>query len=161
MADEKVESSQDVENNDTDYIEAIKNLKENSVSKEEYLKLKEKNKQLLNSLVNGEVPQGEVAEKPIDIEKLRENAFKDNQTNLEYIQNALALRQAVMDSGGVDPFVPNGMKILPTDEDFETAQRVADVFQECVDIADGDSAIFTNELQRRTIDAFPRGSKRK
>lgn len=161
MADEKVESSQDVGNNDTDYIEAIKNLKENSVSKEEYLKLKEKNKQLLNSLVNGEVPQGEVAEKPIDIEKLRENAFKDNQTNLEYIQNALALRQAVMDSGGVDPFVPNGMKILPTDEDFETAQRVADVFQECVDIADGDSAIFTNELQRRTIDAFPRGSKRK
>jgi hypothetical protein len=41
---------------------------------------------------------------------------------------------------------------MPTDEDVRTAQKVADVLQECVDYAEGDSAVFTNELQRRLVD---------
>lgn len=153
MEEEKVVSGEVVEDN-TDYITAIKELKENSVSKEEYLKLKDKNRELLQSLVNGETIQEDVKVLP-NIKELREKAFKDGQTNLEYCQNALNLRNAIIEQGGVDPFVPNGLKIVPTDEDIVTAQRVADVLQECIDVADGDSAIFTNELQRRMIDTAP------
>ena len=54
--------------------------------------------------------------------------------------------------GKPDPFLPIGKQIMPTNEDIEAANRVAEVFQSCVDYAEGDSAVFTNELQRRTID---------
>ena len=41
--------------------------------------------------------------------------------------------------------------------DYEAAERVATVVRECIEYAKGDSAVFTNELQRRTVDtAIPR-----
>ena len=57
-----------------------------------------------------------------------------------------------MAEGNPDPFLPVGKQILPTDEDVAAANRVADVLKECVDYAEGDSAVFTNELQRRLVD---------
>ena len=46
--------SQQTEVNDSiDYIEAIKEMKQNSVTRESYDKLKSENKQLLDALVNG------------------------------------------------------------------------------------------------------------
>ena len=57
-----------------------------------------------------------------------------------------------MAEGKPDPFLPIGEQIMPTDQDIQTAQKVADVLQECVDYAEGDSAVFTNELQRRLVD---------
>ena len=48
-------------------------------------------------------------------------------------------------------------KIVPTTEDIECANRVAEVVKECIEYADGDSQLFTNELNRRTVDvALPR-----
>ena len=40
-------------NDSINYIEAIKEMKQNSVSKQAYDKLREENKQLLDSLING------------------------------------------------------------------------------------------------------------
>ena len=34
----------------------------------------------------------------------------------------------------------------------EAAEFTAQQFQECIDIADGNSEVFTNELMRRTVD---------
>ena len=48
----------------------------------------------------------------------------------------------------MDPFVPVGNKITPTDEDFQKAEKVAKVLQECVDYADGNPAVFVDELKR-------------
>lgn len=140
----------------TDYIAAIKELKQNSVSKEEYLKLKEENKNLLNSLVNGETINNPDAEKKaMSVDELRKELFSKEHNNLETAELALKLRKSVMDNGGQDPFLPSGSKIVPTNEDYEAAERVASVFQECIDYAQGDSEVFTNELQRRTIDTAP------
>lgn len=139
----------------TDYIAAINELKQNSVDRAKYDQLRADNKRLLDSLVNGqqlELPK--VEEKP-DINELRKAAFKDDQSNLEYVSNALKLRSALIKSGQPDPFLPCGEKTLPTDADVATAERVASVLQECVDIAEGDSQIFTNELMRRTVDTGP------
>lgn len=145
---------------DNDYLAAIKELKENTVSKDEYEKLVAKNKQLLDAYVHGQAPEKVEAEVTQTVEELREKAFKDGQTNLEYVTNALALRNKVIEEGGVDPFVPNGYQIKPTEEDIQAAQRVADVLQQCVDYAEGDSEVFTNELQRRTIDIAPMHKRR-
>ena len=146
-------SQQENVTDNVDYIEAIKEMKQNTVDKATYNKLKEENKQLLNSLVNGEtidVPKKE----EVDIDALRKDLFNNDQTNLQYIEKALKLREALLEKGEKDPFLPYGKNIIPTDEDIATADRVARVLQECVDYADGDSDIFTNELQRITVDTI-------
>ena len=146
-----VSEQENVGDNTANYIEAIKEMKANSVSKEAYVKLQQENKQLLNSLVNGQGIEIE-KEEPVDIDGLRQKVFsatKHDMTNLEYVSNALKLREALMERGEMDPFVPSGKKIHPTDDDFKKADKVATVLQECVDYADGDAMVFTDELKRR------------
>ena len=149
---DSVSEQNNVENDSNHYIEAIKEMKANTVDKEAYLKLKEENKQLLNSLVNGEEIKGQEPEQKESIEELRSKLFgtkRKDLNNLDFVENALKLRNALMESGQTDPFVPNGSKIKPTDEDFAKAKKVADTLQECVDYADGDPDVFTDELKRR------------
>ena len=145
-------SQQETVNDSIDYIEAIKEIKQNSVDREAYNKLREENKRLLNSLVNGESIDVK-KEEPVNIDELRDKLFNKESTNLEYISNALKLREELMKQGKPDPFLPAGKNIIPTEEDIKTANRVAKVLQECVDYADGDSNVFTNELQRVTVDS--------
>ena len=144
-------SGEKVEDMTPDYLAAINELKQNSVNREDYDKLKAENKKLLDSIVNGTpvetpIPQGK------SIDELRAAYLKEDQSNLEYITNTLRLREALIAEGKPDPFLPIGEQILPTDEDVAAANKVAAVLQECVDYADGDSAVFTNELQRRLVD---------
>lgn len=152
IQNQNVESGADVDAG-VDYIETIKKLKENTVPKETYTKLQEENKKLLQSLVNGETIEQE--EKPVDVAALRKDLYGEEFTgsDIDYATKTLELRQAIIDAGGTDPFLPYGKKIMPTDEDISTASRVAEVLQECVDYAEGDNAVFVNELQRRMIDS--------
>lgn len=149
----------------SDYMEVINDLKKNTVSKEEYDKLREENKMLLKNIANN-VPapsDDEPKQEPVDVDKLREELFNtDNQdmTNLDYITKVMELRKALMDRGERDPFLPSGQNILPTDEDIKTANRVAEVYQNCIDIADGNPDIFTQELQRVTVDVAPQNKRR-
>ena len=146
-----------VEDNTSDYIEQIQKLKESSVSKDDYNKLKADNKRLIDALANGTQLEGKVEPK-IDavenINNLRSKLFGkgNNLSNLEYCKAAVELRDALIENGARDPFLPFGHNVVATDSDYETANRVATVMKECIDYADGDSDIFTNELQRRTVD---------
>ena len=154
-------SQQETVNDSIDYIEAIKEMKQNSVTRESYDKLKSENKQLLDALVNGKELDMK-KEEPVDITKLRKDLFnKDgHMSNLEYVSSALKLRAAIIEKGERDPFLPYGDKVNLTAEHYEQAEKVAAVLQECVEFADGDSGIFTAELQRRTKDVMPRYGKR-
>lgn len=137
-----------------DYIAAIKELKDTTVPKEQYEKLKGENKRLLQSVLNGEQIEGVAQSSEPDIAELRNQLFggEGDMSNLDYISTALKLRDALIEKGQPDPFLPVGHRVSPTDEDIVTAEKVAKVLQECVDYADGDSSLFTNELQRRMID---------
>ena len=154
-------SQQENVNDSIDYIEAIKEMKQNSVTRESYDKLKSENKQLLDALVNGKELEMK-KEEPVDITKIRKDLFnKDgNMSNLEYVSSVLKLRTALIEKGERDPFLPYGDKVNLTAEHYDQAEKVAAVLQECVDFADGDSGIFTAELQRRTKDVMPRYGKR-
>ena len=153
MTDEKLtnETGTEVVDN-TDYIAAIKELKENSVDRSKYDALRAENKKLLDSIINGTEVAQPAKEDTKSIEELRANYLKEDQSNLEYITNALKLREDLMAEGNPDPFLPIGEQILPTDDDIAKAAHVAEVLQECVDYAEGDSSVFTNELQRRLVD---------
>ena len=152
---EKRVEAKDGEIMDADsYIEAINSIKENSVPKDDFLKLKAENRKLLNSLANGDYIRQEEPVIKADVEALRKELFNREAdfTNLDYVSKALELRNAVLEQNGVDVFVPSGAKYVPTEEDYRAAERVADVFQQCIDYANGDSQVFTNELMRRTVD---------
>lgn len=140
-----------------DYISAINEIKQNTVPKEAYQKVVEDNRKLLDSIVHGTGIGQDQEQKPKepDIDELREELYGANRkdmTNLECVDKTLQLRKAVMDKGGVDPFVPSGRKIQPRLEDFEKAQNVADILQEQVDDVKenfgGDPAVFNDRLQR-------------
>lgn len=153
MPDETVNNvtGNQVDDMTPDYLAAINELKANSVDRQKYEELKAENKKLLDSIVNGTevaLPRDEKK----SIEELRANYLKEDQSNLEFIDNALKLREALIAEGQPDPFLPIGEQILPTDEDVAAANKVATVLKECVDYADGDSNVFTNELQRRLVD---------
>lgn len=153
---EEEENVVTVEDNTSDYIDQIKKLKENSVSKDDYNKLKADNKKLIDALANG--TQMDVVEPKMsaveNINNLRKKLFSkgSNLNNLEYCKTAVELRDALIENGDKDPFLPFGHNVVTTESDIETANRVATVMKECIDYADGDSDIFTNELQRRTVD---------
>lgn len=154
--------SQQTDVNDSiDYIEAIKEMKQNSVDRSTYDKLKSENQRLLDALVNGKELDLQ-KEEPVDINQLRKDMFnRDKQlSNLEYVSSALKLRDALMEKGERDPFLPYGDKVTLTAEHYDKAEQVAAVLKECVEFADGDSGIFTAELQRRTKDSMPRYGKR-
>lgn len=155
--DNSVSQQENVEQDTNNYIEAIKEIKANSVSKQAYDKLREENKQLLDSLINGKEIELPKQKEPVDINKIRATLFDENRplSNLDYVSNALKLRDELLEKGERDPFLPYGQNISPTDEDITKAERVATVMKECVEYADGDSELFTNELMRRTNDAMP------
>lgn len=136
-----------------DYLAAIKELKQNSVDRSKYEELRAENKKLLDSIVNGQEIDVK-AEPKESIQDIRNSLFQENSglSNVEYATKALELRSRLIAEGKPDPFVPIGSQYQPTDSDIAAAQKVAEVLQECVDYAEGDNLVFTNELQRRMID---------
>lgn len=146
---------------DVDYINAIQELQANTVSKDLYDKLKDEKQRLLNALVKGEKIEGPKKAEP-NIGELRQKLFdKDSQmSNLEFVSKSLELRDALIEKGEPDPFLPIGSRIAPTNEDLQQAENVAQVYRECIEYAQGDSEVFTNELMRRTVDAMPSRARR-
>ena len=146
-----------VEDNTQDYLAAIKELKEKSVDRSEYDKLRAENKRLIDAVVNGQPGQEEqvvVKHSKEQIDDLRNDLFNSPRelNNLEFITKTMELREALMENGEPDPFLPVGKQISPTRDDIEGAEKVAQVYKECIEYAEGDSEVFTNELMRRTRD---------
>ena len=146
-----------VEDNTQDYLAAIKELKQNSVDRSEYDKLRAENKRLIDAVVNGQPGQEEqvvVKHSKEQIDDLRNDLFNSPRelNNLEFITKTMELREALMENGEPDPFLPVGKQISPTRDDIEGAEKVAQVYKECIEYAEGDSEVFTNELMRRTRD---------
>ena len=157
MSEETRVSGEDMVDENVDYVEAINKLKDTTVPKEQYSKLKEENKRLIEALVKGE--QIEVqTETPVNVDELRKTLFNGDRelNNLEYVDTALKLRKALIEKGERDPFLPSGTHVNITADMIEKAQNVADVLQDCVDFADGDSGIFTAQLQRNLKDPITR-----
>lgn len=157
---ENEQQQQQVEQNPAEqYASEIAKLKANSVSKERYEELLAQNKVLSEALANGQAPQPEHQQPSKDelvksYHELRK-ALQDTEgePNIEYIQTALNFRKAAMDLGHPDPFTAKEHETGKTpEEDFETAQQVADMLQSCLDDSNGDNSTFTALVQSRMQD---------
>ena len=140
------------EDNTPDYINEIQKLKETTVSKEDYNKLKADNKKLIEALANGTQVEGMVEPKVSAVEKinnLRKELFgsaSNSLNDLEMVSKMLDLRKEIIDNGGIDPFLPKGHKVRITDNDKECANRVARVLTECVEDAEGSNRRFMSNV---------------
>ena len=136
------------------YIDNLKALKESTVDKKEYQKLVEENKKLSVALLNGETFSTEKKEKEPtqSIQELNANFRKDNQTNLEFWKNTLKLRDAVIDSGKPDPFLPVGHELIASEDDKEKANRVADVIKNIIEESEDSPEVFNALLQKTLVD---------
>lgn len=135
-----------------DYIQAINELKQNSVDRAQYDKLREENKRLLNTLVTNQQIEQTKPKREIDVRAIEKKLSKGSRmTSLEGFQAALDIRQADLDAGKIDPFIDANNK-NPSPYDLEQAQRRADIYQEIIDYAHGDKDLFAQELSRRMVD---------
>lgn len=159
MENQNQNPTEQTQNSATEYIEAIKQLKATTVSKEDYDALQAEKKQLLDSLINGGDNTGTQQTEAPDYETIKKEARNKlfggdgaELSNLEYCKTALQLREAVLQTEGIDIFVGSGHQLSPTSEDYEKAQHVAEVMQACIDEAGGNSALFTAHLMDQTVD---------
>lgn len=149
--EQSVTQQENVEQDTNNYIEAIKEMKANSVSKDAYKKLQEENKKLLESLIAGETieaPKTTVEEK-VDLNELRKH-LDEAESPIDYCKTSLKLHEETLKQLGYNDYLPNGKKIRPTKEDEEKANLFIKEIKECIDYADGDDQLFIQELQRRT-----------
>lgn len=148
-----------VETNEQDnqhYIDAINELKANSVSREKYDKVVQENKNLVQTLVAGNYGSAEqqTPEVKKSVEECRKELFNPEKdlNNLEYAKRVITLRNRLLEETGEDCFLGLGEH---KQEDYIVAEKVAKTFEECIEYADGDNALFTQELQRRMVETAP------
>ena len=149
MAENEITTPVVEENDNANYIKAIQDLKDNSVDRNRYNKLKEERDALIQALANGDtLPAGS----DVQVRSLadcRKDFMSKSKSQCEYVEKLLALRDAAIREGHNDPFVGEGHHLKPNAYSYQRAQEVADIYRECLDYANGDDAVFMNEIQRR------------
>lgn len=136
------------------YLDTINELKNNTVSKEDYYKLKDENKTLLNSIMDGTATASTEAVKPT-AQELRNKIFGpdcDKLSDIEFMEGLCDLRDILLEEEGIDYMAPTGTQYTADYNDIQTANRTYNGFRHCLEVADGNNAIFVQEVSRITND---------
>ena len=166
-----VVSAEEGEATEFDPVQAINELKQNSVSRQEYNKVvKEKNK-YLKALVNGSGYENQPKNNLKTLDELKHDIYGDKMDGNTKCKNDLELAKTMLEyrnrtieeegwdmwAGQISPDSPRYGKQLyvPTDDDFASAQEVADYFQYCIDKADGDNKVFTTVFGNGLVGGAP------
>lgn len=161
----RIENIDPVEDTAQGYIQAIAEMKQNSVSRDKYNKLKEDNRQLLDALINGGRIEIPTAEEKKSVQELV-NEFhelagrkKGKPLDIEFSEKFLEVRDAYIEETGEDPLLPSN----PSDIDYKNASDVEAFFRTCLEAADGNNDVFEREMSRHLVEypALPTKNKRR
>lgn len=148
-------------------LEELKKAKENSVSKEEYNRVVARNKTLsekyVDSLEERTNKAEEEAPKPNVIEMRKELFGNDRKemTNLEYMDKVVKFRDAAIEAGERDPFLPTSGDNKDSLEAHNTAEKVANGLKQMIKDANGSPDAFNALYQARVEDTNLPGGKRR
>lgn len=148
---EELEEGVDVQK----YLNTIEELKKNTVSKNEYKKLQDENKALLESIMSGNTGgSAELPNKPTaqDLRNKLYGADCEKISDVEYVQAVCDLRDILLEEEGIDYFTPTGRQYSADHNDHAAAQKVYEGFRHCLEVADGDDKRFHQELDNITND---------
>ena len=148
------------------YVAAIKELKNNSVSKDIYDKLKSENAQLLDALINGGQININDPSLQADEPKLEDMILEFNRGiddggqkfNIEAIKQSVETRNRILNEKGIDVYLSQGYQ--PTDQEVREAQDCADLFEAALEYANGDEELFSQFMMNHTIE-YPNPNKKK
>lgn len=137
--------------NTAEYIETINKLKANSVSKDEYLKLRNENKQLLDALASNQVVEV-TAEPKRDITEVRKELFTNhsNLSNRQICQDMMDLYDYELENRGVNIFMPTDPQYIPTQDDITQVDNMVRGMKSALETANGNDLIFNQEIERLT-----------
>lgn len=132
-------------------LQEVKEMKANSVPKDQYERVLAERNKLVKAAIDERLPEKK-EEKPgrPDIKTLKKELYGPDShlTNMDYIQKTLQLRDAIIEEGGVDPFLP----AEPSEEDRIEADKTARFFKENLEQANGSPEVFQALIQARSKD---------
>ena len=137
-----------------EYAAALEKVKKNTVSREEYEKLRAEHSTLIEKTANGElISEPEPEADTRDYKQIAADFLKNNEgaTNLDRATELLKYRDKMLKAGKYDPFTPNSKFKATTQSERETSERVADVLRECVEKCGGDPEVFNQLLERHSV----------
>ena len=148
---EEIMDVADTTDNTAEYIETINKLKANSVSKDEYLKLRNENKQLLDALASNQVVEV-TAEPKRDITEVRKELFTNhsNLSNRQICQDMMDLYDYELENRGVNIFMPTDPQYIPTQDDITQVDNMVRGMKSALETANGNDLIFNQEIERLT-----------
>ena len=136
-------------------LKEVQEIKKNTVSREEYDRQVDRNKQLTKALVENQTQKEQPTPQAPDAQQLRTELFgskKQDLNNLDYVTKALELRKQAIESGQRDPFLPTGGKDANSYTERERAERVASGLQQMVDEAKGNPDTFRRLMEENMED---------
>ena len=154
LLEETMRNEENVVDN-TDYVDAIRKIQENSVSKDKYDALVADRKRLLQAVVNGqqlgETEKVVLAPRIEYYKKFKENNFAND---MECMQNLVNLRKATINEYGLDPCVtgnfgltPEGGRVEPAFGEAETIAQQFDIIEDILEEANGNPLEYQRLLQ--------------
>lgn len=137
---------------DSDAIEALKKLRENTVSKEEYDKLKADNKKLLDAFVSGEDLTEEKGSKKKTEDELLKSIYEGKGSNMELAQDIVDLFD-MKQAQGKNIFVASRYANTVEQNAAEAdAQEVVKYLKNALEQADGDPTVFQAMFGSKIVD---------
>lgn len=152
MADETTKTSGQDKEDEIDLLTKLKNeikdLKETTVPKEKYEKLKKAYVEGSGSSTEDKEPTAEEKFKSFKEAVTRLSENKGN--NLEQAKDLLKCRDYIAETTGREAFLPDsGTSDM---KEIDDAEHVADILQQSVERADGDPDVFNQAFGSRIVD---------
>ena len=134
---------------------ALKEQKENSVSKEEFERVQKEKEELTKAIIDGSglLNQSNKETHEVPLKDLAKSVLEDGIGNLEYAKRALAYREEFMKKFGKDPFAPNHAEM--TEHDSARAEAVAEIMADCIEAAQGSESVYNALFNDRVKEDSP------
>ena len=160
--DENVTTEEKEENKDNSiYIDEIKKLKENTVSREDFEKLEAERNELLKAYIDGkdidiDLPGENDTDSDKTIEELRKSLLREDSdmTNLDFWKKSLKLRKEIIERDGedADPFLPHSSQYVVSQDDKNSVARVVSAVEDCIEKSEGNPETFRALLNSMIMD---------
>ena len=135
------------------YLDQIQEMKKTHVSRDAYDKLRDENKMLLDTIVQGKSFETSSTEEPAkrsitEIANAICAADYKRTEDHKFIGDILELRERVLEEKGIDIGMPTGNKYQFDLNDQAASERVCDALKYCIEASDGNNSIFMREAVR-------------
>lgn len=147
--DEKLTGTEGKETDPSDFdlLNEVKELKKNSVSKEEYDRVVAEKKKLMRDFVYGSGDSANVEDTSPSIQDLREKLFGGNveqMSNRDFWENVSQLYHKRLEEDKQNIFLPKGHKTRYKREDYEMVSSMMETIDSMLEDTKDNPALFTS-----------------